>query len=91
MAKKIYSSFEQIDTDLEILSIEKEINYQKIILGFHKTKEQFTPSGLTKNVFSTFKSIYSGIYSGISNTNNTVLTIVIPLLIKWILNKKRSR
>ena len=87
MDKKIYTSFEQIDTDLEILSVEKEINYQKVVLGFQRTKEQFAPTGLVKNLFSTVKNVYSGI----SNTNNTVLSIAIPLVIKWILNKKRSR
>lgn len=87
MSKNIYSSFDQIEADLEILKIEKEINYQKIFLGFQKAKEHFTPSGLTKNVFNTFKNIYSGI----SNTNSTVLSILVPFAIKWILNKKRSR
>ncbi|GIZ08050.1 DUF6327 family protein [Flavobacterium sp. UMI-01] len=87
MDKKTYSSFEQIDTDLDILRIEKEINYQKIILGIQKTKEQFTPTGLTKNVFSVFK----GVFSTITDSKNTVLSLLIPLAIKWILNRKRSR
>jgi hypothetical protein len=87
MSKTIYTTFEQIEADLEILKIEKEINYQKIFLGFQKTKDHFTPSGLTKNVFNMFKNIYSGI----SNTNNAVLSMLIPFAIKWILNKKRSR
>lgn len=87
MDKKIYSSFEQIDTDLEILKIEKEINYQKIILGFQKTKEHFTPTGVVKDVFGVFKNLFSSF----SLTDNTVLKIAIPFIIKWILNKKRSR
>ncbi|TDD99649.1 DUF6327 family protein [Flavobacterium cellulosilyticum] len=87
MSKIMYTSFEQIEADLEILNLEKEINHQKIILGFQKIKEHFTPSGLTKNIFNTFKSIYSGI----SNTNNTVLSIIIPFVIKWIIDKKRGK
>ena len=32
MATKKYSSYAQIDADLEILKLEKEIHYQKMIL-----------------------------------------------------------
>jgi hypothetical protein len=35
---KIYSSYAQIDRQLEILKIEKEISYQKLVLVFKKTK-----------------------------------------------------
>lgn len=86
MENKIYSSFEQIDAELEILKIEKEINYQKMILGFQRTKEEFTLTGLAKNVFSMFKSFVSNI----TVSDNTVLKLVFPFIIKWIFNKKRS-
>ncbi|WP_418264462.1 DUF6327 family protein [Flavobacterium faecale] len=84
MEKKIYSSFEQIEVELEILSIEREINHQKIVLALQKTRDQFTPVGFTKNVFSLFKNVLSG-------SNSTIYKLAIPLIIKWILNKKRSR
>lgn len=87
MSKNTYTTFEQIETDLEILKIEKEINYQKVFLEFQRTKEHFTPSGLTKNIFSTVKNIYSGL----SNKNSTFLSLFIPFAINWLVNKKRSR
>ena len=34
MEKKKYSSYAEIERDLEILKLEKEINYNKIILNF---------------------------------------------------------
>ncbi len=86
MNNRIYSSYEQIDADLEILKIEKEINYQKVILGFQKTKEHFTPTGVAKDVFSFVR----GFFSHFSLTDMTVLKLAIPFVIKWVLNKKRS-
>ncbi|WP_366185747.1 DUF6327 family protein [Flavobacterium ovatum] len=83
MEKKMYSSFEQIEADLEILDIEKQINYQKVILGFQKTKEQFTPSGITKHFFDGFTGAFTGSYSN-------YYKLAIPLLIKWLINRKRS-
>ena len=38
MAKK-YSSYDQINADLEILKLEKEIHLQHILLNIDKTKE----------------------------------------------------
>ncbi|MCG9791932.1 DUF6327 family protein [Flavobacterium algicola] len=83
MEKKVYSSFEQIESDLAILDIEKQINYQKVILGVQRTKEQFTPSGITKNVFGGVGDLFSGSYS-------KYYKLGIPFVIKWYLNKKRS-
>ncbi|AWG20849.1 hypothetical protein FFWV33_04470 [Flavobacterium faecale] len=84
MEKKIYSSFEQIEADLEILDIEKQINYQKIILGVQKTKQQFTPSGITRNIFDGFTGAFTGSYSN-------YYKLAVPLIIKWMMNKKRSQ
>lgn len=84
MEKKIYSSFEQIDADLEILSIEQQINYQKVLLAFQSIRRGFTPSGVFGNFFDGFRSIFSGSYS-------TYYKLAIPLILKWFVNRKRSR
>ncbi|MCW2117981.1 DUF6327 family protein [Flavobacterium sp. 7A] len=84
MEKKIYSSFEQIEADLEILDIEKQINYQKIVLGFQRTKQQFTPTGISKNLFDGFAGVFTGSYSN-------YYKLMLPLLFKWLINRKRSR
>ena len=38
METKKYSSYAQIDRELEILKIEKEISYQKLVFGIKKPK-----------------------------------------------------
>jgi hypothetical protein len=43
MQNKKYTSYAQIDSELEILKIEKEISYQKMVFGVQKTKENLTP------------------------------------------------
>ena len=42
METKKYSSYAQIERELEILKIEKEINYQKLVFSIQKTKENLT-------------------------------------------------
>ena len=44
MEKKKYSSYAEIERDLEILKVEKEIYYQKMLLSIDKTKESILPS-----------------------------------------------
>ena len=82
MKTKIYSSFEQIEIQLEILKLEKEIHFQKIIWSGQKIKESFALPSLAFGLFASYKSILSNSYS-------TVLQTVIPLIIK-VLKKKRD-
>ena len=44
MENKKYSSYAEIERDLEILKVQKEIYYQKILLSIDKTKESILPS-----------------------------------------------
>jgi len=46
---KIYSSFEEIELDLQILKLEREIHAQKIKLGFQRTKENLKPVNLLED------------------------------------------
>jgi hypothetical protein len=39
MEAKKYSSYAEIERDLEILKLQKEINYQKLVLSFQKRKK----------------------------------------------------
>ena len=43
METKKYTSYAEIERDLEILKLEKEINYNKIKLNFERTKESVLP------------------------------------------------
>ena len=44
MENKKYSSYNQIEHDLEILKVEKEIHYKRMLLSIEKTKESILPS-----------------------------------------------
>jgi len=46
METKKYSSYASIDHDLEILKLEKEISYQKLVLSIQKTKDTKTPENI---------------------------------------------
>ena len=84
MGTKKYSSYAQIDRELEILKIEKEISYQKVVLGFHRTKESLTLNHLLNNFLGSFKTVFSGSFGNILN-------VVVPFVINWIINKRRGR
>ena len=44
--QKIYSSFEEIELDLQILKVQREIHAQKIKLNLEKTEENLQPMNL---------------------------------------------
>ena len=83
MTSKKYTSYDEIDRELEILRLEKEINYQKLILTVQKTKENFTLQNLVSGFLGSYKTLFSSSYG-------TILNIAIPYIIKWIVNKKRG-
>lgn len=83
METKKYSTYAEIDRDLEILKIEKEIEYHKLVLSFQKTKESFMPQGIVNNFLSSYKSI-------LSNSYLDIIKMGLPYLIQWILKRKRD-
>ena len=82
MASKKYSSYAEIERDLKILKIEREINYQKICLSIHNTSESIIPI----KVLSFFRSFYNVL----SGKTETILKILIPIVVSWIIKKKRG-
>ena len=84
METKKYSSYAQIELELEILKIERELNLKRIVLDVEKTKESLLPINLIKGFIGNYKSI-------LSNYSGTILNIAIPILINWILKRKRGR
>jgi uncharacterized protein DUF6327 len=50
METKKYASYAEIDRDLEILKLEKEIHYQKLMQSVNQTKESLNPSNLLGGV-----------------------------------------
>ncbi|RVT79951.1 hypothetical protein EOD40_02235 [Flavobacterium sufflavum] len=83
MQTKKYSSYAQIDRELEILKVEKEISYQKLVLSIQKTKESFSFLNVTANVVETVKSTFFSSYG-------TIFRLLIPIIIKWFKKKKRG-
>jgi hypothetical protein len=83
METKKYSSYAQIENDLEILKVEKELYYQKMLLSVEKTKETILPSKSISFVGNLYQKVFSG-------TNGTLLKIAIPYIINWYINRKRG-
>jgi len=82
MAKK-YSSYDQINADLEMLKLEKEIHLQHILLNIDKTKESLQPENL-------FREALASLRLKLSNSYGMILQIAIPYIINWFINKKRG-
>ena len=83
MENKKYSSYAQIEHDLEILKVEKEIHYQRMLLSIEKTKESILPS----KTVSLIENVYDKVFSG---SFGTILKIAIPYVINWFINRKRG-
>ncbi|OCB77192.1 DUF6327 family protein [Flavobacterium crassostreae] len=84
MTTKKYASYAEIDAQLEILKLEKEISHQRLVLSIQKTKEALQPNQIISNLLGTVKMGFTGSYVSIIKT-------VISLVIPWIINKKRGR
>ncbi len=86
-----YSSYAEIDRELEILKLEKEINYQKLALSFEKTKESITPQNIVNDFVGSYVNSASLPFGDlIPKALPFILKTALPLLIKWISNKKRG-
>jgi len=83
METKKYSSYEQIELELKILKLEKELSFQKLIWNVQKVKEDLSPPALLQEVVGSYKSIFS-------NSYKSFLMSIIPLIINFLSNKKRG-
>lgn len=90
METKKYSSYAQIDRDLEILKLNKEIYYQKMSYSVQKTKESLTPNSLVTGLIGSSFSMFTGNYGTLFKIISPIfMTKVVPLIKKWI-SKKRG-
>jgi hypothetical protein len=83
MGTKKYSSYAQIDRELEILKIEKEISYQKLVFGVQKTKDSLAPINIVKGIIGNYRPNLPGPFG-------KFIGLAIPFVAKWIF-KKRGR
>jgi len=74
METKVYTSYAEIDRDLEILKLQKEIDHQKLALSVEKTIDSLTPGTLMQNVLGNVGTLATK-YDWLSK-------IVVPLLIR---------
>lgn len=83
MDSKKYSSYDQIERELEILQIEREIHYQKASLSVQKFKEQIFPVQKISYLSWFNQSLFSGLLGSILKT-------AFPFILQWIFNRKRG-
>lgn len=81
MVAKKYSSYAQIDRELEILKIEKEISYQKLVFGVQKTKDSLAPKNIVKGIIGSYMPNLPGPYG-------KIIGLAIPFVTKWIFKKR---
>ncbi|EHQ42524.1 MULTISPECIES: DUF6327 family protein [Myroides] len=80
--RKSYSSFEQINQDLQILRIEREIHYQKINLAFDELKEDVAPQNLIKNTLGSAGSLL--------RNSGGIQTLLVTSILKYFIRKFRK-
>lgn len=83
MATKRYSSYKEIDATLDILRLEKEINFQKMKLSGERVAQSLTPPKIVRGFFGSYKDILSGSYK-------ELLGLGIKYLTQWFINRKRG-
>ncbi|PZX95310.1 hypothetical protein DOS84_01740 [Flavobacterium aquariorum] len=83
MEAKKYSSYASIDRDLEILKLEKEISYQKLVLSVQKARDQITPENIVSGFLEPYKE-------AIPNQFLSIIKAAIPYIISYFINRKRG-
>ena len=83
METKKFSSYDEVDMELTILKLEKEISFQKLVWNIQKIKEDLSPQNIIGEIVGSYKSI-------LSKTYETILSTIIPILINWFSKTKRG-
>jgi hypothetical protein len=73
MENIVYSSYKEIDRDLEILKLQKEIDYQKLTLSVENIIDGLSPHSMIQSILGSF--------SGAITQYGLLQKIVIPFLI----------
>lgn len=74
--RKIYSSFEEIDLDLKIIKLEREIHLEKAKLGARRAKESLQPMNLVKGFVGESTELGSGIIQ-------QIVQYMLQFVMKW--------
>lgn len=81
MQPKIYSSYEEIDYDLAVLKLEKELHFQKASLHLNKAKDSIVPDRVAIDVSQWFAGGYSGL-------TGSVVGFIVMMLVRKIFNRR---
>lgn len=87
-AKKKYSSYAQIDRDLELLKLEKDIEYLKLLESIQQTRESFTPQSMIRNFLDTLPSF--SWREVLQQSYGSILNLAIPAVMGWFSKRKRG-
>jgi len=79
--KRIYSSYDEIDADLAIYRLEREIHYQKALLHLRKAKGSLAPDKLITETINSITGGFSGIFTSLAG-------LIIVYLAKRFLRRK---
>ena len=77
--KTRYTSFEEIDRELEILKLEREISIRKIGNNAEDISQLFSPKQLLQQGLATF--------SGSVKSSKGIKTLVLTTVLKFLFNK----
>lgn len=88
---KKYSSYKEIENELVILNLQREIEYQKLVLSIEKTKQNLQPKNMITDLIGFNVASSSNLYATlISATIPLVIEKAIPFIKKWMSKKKRG-
>lgn len=59
MEKKKYSSYDEINRELEILKIQKELDYRRLVYAVEKTRDDLTPRVFTSGIAQSIGSFFT--------------------------------
>lgn len=80
MATKKYASYAEIDRDLEILRLERQIHLEKLKLSIDKTKENVKLGNLIEGYFDFSKEKTPSLFTRIAR-------LAIPSILNFVKNK----
>lgn len=88
MENKKYSSYAQIDRELEILKLEKDIEYQRLLQSIQQTKDSLTPQNMVRNFLGSLPSF--SWREVLQSSYGSILNMAIPFVMGWLSKKKRG-
>lgn len=81
MKNRSYTSFAEIDKDIQIAKLERDIHREKVFLQAERLKSNFSLSGIVKNTIGSNKNSSSS-----SSLIMNVLSMAVPFIVKKFKN-----